>query len=773
MPLSLCIHSHLYQPPREDPWLGNILTEAGAAPMRHWNERILRESYAPLAYARRLDGNGCIADIMNCYAWMSFNVGPTLVQWLRRVAPETLERMRAGDAASKARLGCGNAVAQVYHHVIMPLASPLDRTLEVRWAVDDFRFQFRRDPEGMWLSECAVDLPSLETLAAEGIRFVILAPRQAAAVVANGKPVPVNEGSLNIGEPYTVNLPSGKSITAVFYHGGLSQGIAFEGLLGNGDLFQQRLLEEAEALRRVSPGGALLTLATDGETYGHHAKFGEMALAYVLAQAAEGKNGLRLTNLPAYIAANPPKREVLLHEPSSWSCVHGIERWRSNCGCSDGGHSGWNQAWRGGLRDALNVMRRNTVAHYAKAGDGCFSNPEEALLAYGKVLADPGTRDAFAKTWFTGTCADADKAWKLLAMQEQSLAAFASCAWFFDDISRIEPENALTFALHAMELMQETGGPDIRKDILPILEKTVSNRPEAGTGKDIFLRDVEPRSNDPATLCLLTWLFASSAGKVLTDPSVSASYSWPNVSVELFPQKPLPDGYHHGTAVIRGRHEEQGTRYIWRLLPPSPFHLLEKPSVLLAQSTIYVRREGDGPEKESRLRTEQLSPSMRAYLLNKCLANREEARRPELSAAAGHAASLIIPWSEAQRDVPEPDLWAGIVPYLAVECMCAESLRAEQRGQLEKLLALHFAPYAEKLAARLIREVVLDALKDGLPAALQYSGGNLDATLAVWVRRVGRFLPGMDWWPVKNALWDKGIAAFPALAAELGFCAAR
>ncbi|MDR2076575.1 MAG: glycoside hydrolase, partial [Desulfovibrio sp.] len=245
---SLCIHGHFYQPPREDPWLGEILSEASAAPLGDWNERILRESYAPLAWARRLDASGRICEILNAYEWISFNVGPTLLSWMRRHAPGVVERMRDGDAKSLARWGHGNALAQIFHHVIMPLATPEDQELETRWAIDDFRALFGRDPEGIWLSEAATDVRTLETLAAQGLRFVILAPRQARAVVVNGVATPVTEETLFIGEPYRLALPSGASLSAVFYSGSLSRSVAFEGLLRDGEQFWQRLTAAAATL---------------------------------------------------------------------------------------------------------------------------------------------------------------------------------------------------------------------------------------------------------------------------------------------------------------------------------------------------------------------------------------------------------------------------------------------------------------------------------------------------------------------------------------------
>ena len=746
--------------------------------MRHWNERILRESYAPLAWARRLDSGGNLADILNAYEWISFNAGPTLLQWMRRAAPEVVARMREGDANSKARWGHGNAMAQVYHHIIMPLASARDRALEVRWAIDDFRFHFGREPEGMWLSECAVDLPSLESLAAQGIRFVILAPRQARAVLVDGQARPVSEGSLDVGEPYKVSLPSGAPMTAIFYHGGLSQGIAFEGLLRNGENFWRRIAGEAKALAASGGSAPLLTLATDGETYGHHFTFGEMALAYVLAQGYAKRDNIRLTNPAAYIAAHPPVREVLLHEPSSWSCVHGVERWRSDCGCTDGGHPGWNQRWRGPLRAALNAMRAGVDTHFALAGKECFTDSEAALAAYGEVLADPSRSDAFAATWFTGSPNDHDRAWRLLAMQEQALAAFASCAWFFDDIARIEPENAMTFALRAMELLRAGGGPDLTQTVMKELEKAVSNQPEAGDGAAVFVREVLPRRDDAATLCLLAQVLLDSEGR-MPAPGSSAVCAWPSVSVELFPEAAERDGHRRGTAVIRTSRERMGANYVWRMTLPSRTRCPGEPFVSLADAEMIVRPEGAGEEAELHRALRDCGRPLRDFALSRVLQNRERAARPEMAALAAHVLSLTDAWLEAQHDVPCPEHWTGFMPYLLAEAMCNDAVTEGQRAQLTSLFAMHLSDRDKALAGKLVRERLLAGLE---PAAGQSAGQNGaqfskdvdgqpqdDATLALWVRRARAMLADLDWWAVQNRVWERGLKAYPILAKELGF----
>jgi hypothetical protein len=739
--------------------------------MRHWNERILRESYAPLAWARRLDGEGKLVDILNAYEWISFNAGPTLLQWMRRAAPEVVSRMREGDTHSKIRWGYGNAMAQIYHHIIMPLATARDRELEARWAIDDFRFHFGRDPEGMWLSECAVDTPSLESLAAHGIRFVILAPRQAKAVIMSGRTIPVHEGSLNIGEPYSLSLPSGASMTVIFYHGGLSQGIAFERLLHNGESFWNRIVGEAGALASSTGGGPLLTLATDGETYGHHFTFGEMALAYVLAQGYSKRDNIRLTNPAAYIAAHPPVHEVILHEPSSWSCVHGIERWRSNCGCSDGGHGGWNQQWRGPLRAALDLMRAAVDAHFALAGKECFSDAEAALAAYGEVLADPAKSEDFAAAWFTGSTDDHDRAWRLLSMQEQSLAAFASCAWFFDDIARIEPENAMTFALRAMELLRSSGGPDLTLPVMKELEKAVSNQPESGNGAAVFEREVLPRQDDAATLCLLAYLLLDSEGG-LPAPGDSAVYLWPGVSVELFPEVMEHDSHSHGSAVIRANHERMGVNHIWRMTLPGKVAFPGIPLISLADAEMFVRRRGADEETEVRRKVRDFARPLRDWLLSQVLRNRERVRRPEMQAVAAHVLSLTDTWIESQHNVPVPEYWLGFMPYLPVEAMCSEAVTDKQRVQLKALCDLHLPSRERALAASLIREHVLAEIDDdaGVGAAVQHSvqAGD-DSSLALWVRRARSMMPDMDWWAVQNRVWERGLKRYPILAKELGF----
>ncbi len=512
----LCIHGHFYQPPRLDPWLETVLPEGSAAPEHDWNARITKECYAPLAWARRLDSSGKIQELVNCYEWISFNFGPTLLSWLENNACETYARILAADKASLNRLGHGNALAQVYHHAIMPLATDLDKDLEILWAVQDFRFRFGRDPEGMWLAETAVDIPTLSALARAGIMFTILAPRQAHSVRLAGSREfhNIDESTLDTTRPYLVELPDNQQICVFFYDGPTSRAVAFERLLENGENFWNRLSANT---------AGLCNIATDGESYGHHFMFGEMALAYAIEQARQGRNDITLTNYAAYLAAHPARDEVRIHENSSWSCVHGLERWKTHCGCADGGHPDWIQDWRRPLRRCLNYLKYYVDEHYFKLAPTFVADPLAALNEYGQVLCGAETLDAFlAKHEATNLAlSDRQQLCRLLTMQRFCLASFASCAWFFDDIARIEPLNSLTCARRALDLLQAADGPDIEAGFITILEEAHSNMPEELCGAAIWQTMVTPRRPSLQEL-----------GAYLRLPGEVNRASWPGLELE-------------------------------------------------------------------------------------------------------------------------------------------------------------------------------------------------------------------------------------------------
>jgi hypothetical protein len=441
-----------------------------------------------------------------------------------------------GDRKSHARLGHGNAIAQIYHHIIMPLATDLEKRAEIGWALADFEARFGRKAEGMWLSEAAVDTRTLDLLAQAGVRFTILAPRQAREVAdiapEGGREnwAPATEANLDICEPYLVELPEGRSIAVYFYDGPLSQAVAFEGLLRHGDVFWGKL----SSLAAQGGGKGLLALATDGETYGHHFKFGEMALAFALSQARAGVAGAALTNYAAYLAENPPKKRARINENSSWSCVHGVERWRADCGCCAEHRPGWNQRWRGPLRDGLTAVKERIDAHFLRLGAQLFADAEDALVCYGRVLSGLETPEAYAAAHLRPALSEAQKdtAWKLLTMQKWALSSFASCAWFFDDLGRIEPLNALTFALRAMQLGQRTGLEDLEPLLLSHVGQAVSNDPALGGGHDLWTHEVRPRRESTETILAQALIHLWAEGR-LPAPGGEASVHWPGLSVRV------------------------------------------------------------------------------------------------------------------------------------------------------------------------------------------------------------------------------------------------
>src|SRR5581483_7484088 len=424
------IHGHFYQPPRENPWLEAIETQDSAAPYHDWNERITAECYGPNASSRILDAKDRILEIVNNYSSISFNFGPTLLSWMQTAAPETYRAILEADRTSR------SAIAQAYNHIILPLANERDQRTQVRWGIADFEWRFGRRPEGMWLPETAVDIPSLEALAAEGIRFTILEPHQALRYRAVGDSGWTEaNGGLDPTRPYVCNLPSGKSIAIFFYDGPISRAVAFERLLARGEYFAHRLTGAFNAARKEPQ---LVNIATDGETYGHHHRFGEMALAYALHYIEE-KDLATITNYRAYLEEHPPEYEVEIAERTAWSCAHGVERWRSDCGCSTGGGAGWNQKWRAPLRDSLDWLRDHAADLFEREGRLVLHDPWRARDAYISVVLDRS--DSVLHEFLRHHALDGveiSRVLALLEMQRNAMLMFTSCGWFFNDISGIE-----------------------------------------------------------------------------------------------------------------------------------------------------------------------------------------------------------------------------------------------------------------------------------------------------------------------------------------------
>jgi alpha-amylase/alpha-mannosidase (GH57 family) len=486
----LCIHGHFYQPPRENAWLEEIEIQPSAYPYHDWNERINEECYNANTHSRMLYENGKIIDIVNNYEKISFNFGPTLLSWLEKYAKDTYQGILEADKKSIEHFnGHGNAIAQVYNHLIMPLANKRDKETQIIWGIYDFQYRFKRKPEGIWLAETAVDLETLDLLTKHGITFTILAPRQAKRFRRIGG----NEwyDGVDTNQHYLCKLPSGRSITLFFYDGDRSQGVAFEGLLNNGRKFAERL---TSGFRTELPH-QLVSIATDGESYGHHHQNGDMALAYCIRYIEEN-NLARITNYAEYASLFEPDHEIEIHENSSWSCVHGVERWKSNCGCHTGGDPGWNQEWREPLRKALDDLREELAEIYEKHVSAYFDDPWEVRDRYIEVIINRNEENTmrFLRQYNEEELDEATRTMliRMLEMQRHAQLMYTSCGWFFNDFSGIETVQILQYANRAMQIVWSETGINLETDFLETLHHAVSNIADFGTGKQVYERFVLP-----------------------------------------------------------------------------------------------------------------------------------------------------------------------------------------------------------------------------------------------------------------------------------------
>jgi alpha-amylase/alpha-mannosidase (GH57 family) len=489
-PRYLCIHGHFYQPPRENPWLEAVEVQDSAAPYHDWNERITRECYAPNSRSRLIDNEGKILGLLNNYAWMSFNFGPTLLEWLADAAPDVLKGIVEGDRLScERRGGHGNALAQVYNHVIMPLASERDKRTQVLWGISEFTKRFGRHPEGMWLAEAAADLATLEVLASCSIRFTVLAPRQAWRWRRIGTEEWQNDGGVDPSRAYLCKLPSGNSICLFFYDGAISSQVAFERLLDNGEKFLTQMLQGFDEKRQHAQ---LMHIATDGESYGHHHAHGDMALAYALDKLGR-ESDVRLTNYGEFLEMHLPEWEVEIYDNSSWSCVHGVERWRANCGCNSG--RGWQQDWRGPMREAFDTLRDRIDQLFETRGSEILRDPWQARNDYIDVILErtDGTIRRFFEKHAIAEMTEENirSALWLLEMQRHGLLMYTSCGWFFDEISGLEATQCLRYAARALQLARHFG-EDYEPEFLQFLERAPSNVPELGNGRVVWETGIRP-----------------------------------------------------------------------------------------------------------------------------------------------------------------------------------------------------------------------------------------------------------------------------------------
>lgn len=475
--LNIVVHGHFYQPPRENPWTGELSSDSSALPFHDWNEKVASECYLPNATSHIVASDGRIIKTINNYSYLSFNFGPTLHRWLAKEKPAL--------SASLAKNG-KRAIAQCYNHIIMPLADRRDKETQVIWGIEDFKFRFGRKPKGMWLPETAVDTETLEVLAENGISFTILAPHQCGAVEVNGEWHDTNsQYDFDITLPYRCELPSGRSVNIIFYNGEIAQKLAFGGLLENGDNFY-------EALKAAAVDGEehLLLVATDGESYGHHHKFGDMALAR-LFQRLEEDPEVCIADPGEFLEKHPPVNRCRIRENTSWSCLHGVERWRSSCGCSTGGEAGWSQEWRAPLRNAMDFLKEETDAVFEKYvspfGD-CRELRNKAIACYLELSLS--SCRSFAAKELSGLSKDNRKViGTLLEAQRMRMFMYTSCAWFFNDISGVETKQAIAYALRAAQLTEIISGTELIAPFIKKLELVRGNTEKYATA-DVIAREI-------------------------------------------------------------------------------------------------------------------------------------------------------------------------------------------------------------------------------------------------------------------------------------------
>lgn len=492
----VCVHGHFYQPPRDNPWLEDVELQDSAYPYHDWNERITAECYEPNSASRILDHHSHIIKIVNNYARMNFNFGPTLLSWMAEHEPPVYQAILRADKHSQQLFnGHGSAIAQAYNHIIMPLANRQDKYTQIIWGIRDFEKRFGRFPEGMWLPETAVDTETLDIMAECGIKFTILAQSQAGHIRPKGSKdwIDVTGGHIDPRYGYYQKLPSGNSINILFYDGPMSLAVAFEGLLKNGETFANRLLDGFS--QDSDDEFQLVHIATDGETYGHHHRHGDMALAFAMDHIS-AESDAEIINYARFLELHPPQTEVSIIDNTSWSCAHGIERWRSDCGCHIGSPEGWNQQWRYYLRQAFDWLRDALIEPFEKQAGQHLQDPWQARDDYIDVIDDRrhDNIESFLKTHQNQTLTydEQVEVLKLLELQRHAMVMYTSCGWFFDDISGIESTQVIQYAGRVVQLAEELFNEDYETPFLNRLEQAKSNIPDKANGKKIYETVVRP-----------------------------------------------------------------------------------------------------------------------------------------------------------------------------------------------------------------------------------------------------------------------------------------
>ncbi len=545
----LLVHGHFYQPPRENPWTGRIDPQPSAAPWDNWNLRIADECYVPMARSRIRDGRNRIVDLYNNYTHTSFNFGPTLLSWLADSQPRLLRDL--GDAA---RLGDAFAMAQAYGHPILPLADARDRHTQILWGLKEFHHRFGFHPEGMWLPECGISPDTVRALIDHGIKFVILSPHQASKVRPFGEREwrDASMGSVDTRRAYRLFETDGggrthfdRHLDAIFYTPGLNLKVSFDHLLSRPEDLAREL---EKCFNPDSSEAQLVSIVTDGEIYGHHEKGGEEALSRLFRDIAP-KIGLKVVSAGDFVRQNPPAWEVKLwngedNRGSSWSCGHGVGRWYRDCGCKPPTRPGWNQAWRGPLRDALDRIRDRARLVAGRELAPLLRDVDEARDDYISVVLDngPASRLAFIRRHALRELdlPEIEKLWRLLEALHNALLMYASCGWFFDELSGLEPVQNMRYALRAAELVQPWQDEDLALLLEQELAKAKSNLPEFGDGGEVFRKLVLPSRHSGRELaaavatCLasgfptdgLAWRLVDRTGTVNYSDNRSSGVAW-------------------------------------------------------------------------------------------------------------------------------------------------------------------------------------------------------------------------------------------------------
>jgi hypothetical protein len=764
----ICIHGHFYQPPRENPWLEAVEPQPTAHPYRDWNERVTAECYRPNAAARVVDNSNHIIQIVDNYQRMSFDVGPTLMSWLEEHARDVYDAVIAADRASIARFGGhGTAMAQAYSHLIMPLASARDRATQVRWGIADFEHRFGRRPEGMWLPECAVDTPTLEALASAGIAFTVLAPHQAKAWrPPNGawRTTPIDPGRV-----YRCPLPSGQSIDLFFYDGPTSRAVAFERLLVDGHQIIARMTG-----RGPVEGGepTLCHIATDGETYGHHHRYGDMALAWALQQVEQGWNGTRLTSYAEFRARFPASWEVTIAEHTSWSCAHGIARWRDDCGCHSGGHPGWNQKWRRPLRDTFDWLRDHAAAALDNVGSLLFRDPWAARDAYIAVVLERTrpARDQFLAAHASHALDDDERvrALSLMEMARHAMLMYTSCGWFFDDLAGIETVQCMQYAARVAELIEAVGGSPVEPELVDRLSAASSNVAEQGDGRQVWATLVQPVQVDPTKVC------AHVAVHTLVEPDAVHGAGVYGYHVEFLDrierrtgrtrmvaatvrvQSQLTEtattlcfaGLHLGEQHVTGGVRPPPARAGWASLVDELTGAFKTADVFAAQRAIDRHFPG------SQLSLSSLLPGSRERLLGAVLGDAITAAESEVAAAYDQRAPLIR-WLVA-HDLPVPEVLHSIAEA-TLRQRVLRNLRATQASFPQ--LREHIIEAIEVKVSLDTPEIAL-AASEGLRRLIDQVAapdGTLDVAALETLARAGeiatRMRSAVDLWFAQNATW--------------------